>query len=155
MAKRGMTAAKMTANWVAGMDAAGAAGGAYEQGINATQINPMAAAAANPAKWAAAVAASQPRWVARLTSPTMTIGYWKAQAIAKGVTNGSLTAGANLAGGANGRYTGFANSFYQYELAGLANLGQKGSYAQNKARLSAYLDYLHAYKTGNQLPAGA
>jgi len=148
-----MTAAKMTTAWAAGMQAAGAPGGAYEAGINATQVNPMALAAQSADKWAAAVAAAKPRWVARLNN--VSIASWKQAAIGKAVTNGSLAAGAELAAAQGGRYSTFAANFYQYEIAGLANLGPKGSYAQNKARLSAYLDYLHAYKTANMLPVGS
>jgi hypothetical protein len=127
--------AQWTQNW---QNSAGEAATNYSAGVNSTTKDWAALTVAQQATMQANWNASLPTWASHVQA-VGTAG-WKAKTVAK-VANYStgFAAGANDYNTAAGKIFNALNNI-------VPSLPPRGSYAQNKSRLIAEIDALHALK---------
>jgi len=132
--------AQMDANAVAQRWASrlGASTQRITDGINAVTVAPGQAAAQQAAAYAQNVAAAVPKWRARVGA--VTLADWQHATITKGVQR--IGAGATAA---EPKMANFFGRLLPYINSGKAGLPARGNYDQNKARMNAWVDYMHKF----------
>lgn len=122
---------------------AGGAQGAYEQGIQGTEIDVVGRAIAQQSVLLANFtrAVSSGLWARRLTEAGGTAG-WKSKTIAK-----ASNYGTGIAAGKD-RFSSAMSALLPYIYAGRGQVSAmpKGTVAAAKARASFWIDYMAAYK---------
>lgn len=109
------------------------------QGVAAVKVSPGQLAAAQADVWAAQVAASKPKWAARVGR--LTLGDWQNAMATKGVDRIATGAGAAV-----GKMDAFLAKFLPFVDNAKASLPKRGSYEQNKTRMTQMVDKLHGFK---------
>lgn len=117
----------------------GASGDRIRQGVAAVRVAPGQAAAAQKAVWLQNLQASADRWAARVGRVSLT--DWQNAMTSKGIDR--IGAGATAA---QPKFVAFMGKFLPYIDNAKASLPKRGSYEQNKARMTAMIDKLHAFK---------
>lgn len=136
----------LTADQIA-QDWANKLGGAQtkmQAGAQAVPIAPGQAAAQQKAVWAQNVAASQDKWARNVAAVTKEM--WVADYVTKGLPRVATGATAAIP-----KFTAFMNKLLPVIATGRSQLPARGSYAQNKARANAWMDYMHS-KAGQLRP---
>jgi hypothetical protein len=126
----------VAAHWASQL---GNAGARITQGVNAVKVAPGQAAAAQSAVWLQNLQASQQKWASRVAR--VSLGDWQAAMTNKGI--GRIGSGATAA---VPKFQSFLDKFLPYVDGAKASLPKRGSYEQNKARMTAMVDKLHAFK---------
>ena len=136
----------LTADQIA-QDWANKLGGAQtkmEAGARAVAMAPGAAAAQQKAVWAQNVAASIDKWARNVAAVTK--DSWVSDYVTKGLPRVGTGATAAIP-----KMTQFFNKLLPVIASGRQSLPARGSYAQNKARANAWMDYMHS-KAGQLKP---
>jgi len=119
--------------WVNGMSSAGTK---YSAGINAVKVSPGQLAAAKSQFWASQVAQSQAKFAANVAK--VSLADWQNAANTKGAPR--LASGAAAA---QPKFATFMSNFLP-KLANVVNgLPAGGTFEQNVARATAYMNTLH------------
>lgn len=109
----------------------------YVNGVNAVKVAPNSLAGAAADLWAANVAAAKSKYIA--ANAKVTLQMWQSAATSKGA--GRLADGATAA---QAKFQAFMQNYLPKVYSIVAGLPQRGNYSQNKTRLIAFLDQLHA-----------
>lgn len=136
----------LTADQIA-QDWANKLGGAQQKmqaGAMAVTIAPGQAAAQQKAVWAQNVAASVDKWAKN--TQAVTKEQWVNDYVTKGLPRVATGATAAIP-----KFTSFMQKLLPVIATGRASLPARGSYAQNKARANAWMDYMHS-KAGQLRP---
>lgn len=130
-----------TAKWTARLQASTAE---MTQGVARVSQAPGAQAAAKYDKWLAGIQASAEKW--RRNVAAVTLESWKSS-----MTNIGIPRAAEGAVKKANKYEAFATDFYPFLAGAMAkvNAMDDSSYAARKAKASAMMDALHAYKRGS------
>jgi len=115
------------------------AGTRITQGVQATRVAPGQAAAAQKAVWLQNLQASSDRWAARVAR--VSLADWQAAMVNKGIPR--IGSGATAA---QPKMAAFLGKFLPYVDNAKPSLPKRGTYEQNKARMTAMIDKLHGFK---------
>jgi len=121
------------ASWVAGMSGATTK---YTAGINSVKVAPGQLAAAKSSFWASQVAQAQQKFAANVAK--VSLGTWQEAAINKGAPR--LASGASAA---QSKFTAFMTNFLPQLSSVVSSLPAGGTFEQNVARATAYMQALH------------
>lgn len=130
--------ASVAKKWADGLGRA-ATDGTIEAGIRAVQVAPGQAAARQKDVWAVNVAQAKDRWAANVAA--VSNAEWQDAAINKG-----LSRVADGASKAENKMASFMGKLLPQVDTIKRNLRPRGSFADNKARMNAMVDGLHALK---------
>jgi len=115
-----------------------ASGDKMKRGIAAVQTAPGAAAARQADVWASNTAAAKSKFARNVAA--VGLGDWQAAASGKGVDRAASGASAAVP-----KMAAFLTSFLPFVQSAKASLPARGSYEQNKARMTQMVDKLHGY----------
>lgn len=132
MAKDPATVAQ---RWAANL---GAAGQKVTDGVNAVTTAPGAQAAAQATVWAQNTQAAVQKFQRNVAA--VPLNTWQQATIQKGIPR--LASGAQAA---EAKFQVFMGKLLPYVNSGRANLPKRGAYAQNVARMTAWVDYMHKF----------
>lgn len=107
-------------------------------GANALTVSPGALAARQVNVWAANVAAAKPKYQRNVAA--VTLDEWRSAYLNKGIPR--MAQGAT---DAQPKMEAFMTSLLNYQQSALSSLPPRGTYEQNKARLTAWIDKMHAF----------
>ncbi|MGH7238949.1 MAG: hypothetical protein ACREHG_02665 [Candidatus Saccharimonadales bacterium] len=136
-----LTPAQISAKWSQNLASAADTATA---GVNALTVSPGALAARQSGVWAANVASAKAKYQRNVGA--VTLDEWRSAYLTKGIPR--MSAGATAA---QPKMEAFMGSLLTYQKTALASLPPRGTYEQNKARATAWIDKMHAfqYKGGN------
>lgn len=146
--KRNLTAAGVSAKWAAGLATAAAPGGAVEAGIKGVTTSPGQSAANASAAWVQGVQNAVTKWKTRVAA--VDLATWQNTTIAKGVTQGRIASGAQVAGAAGGKFQVFMGDLLTYEQNLINQLNQsnpRGSTAANITRATVWMQGMTNFKS--------
>ena len=115
-----------------------------EAGARSVTMAPGQAAAQQKAVWAQNVAASQDKWAKNVAAVTKEA--WVNDYVTKGLPRVATGATAAIP-----KFTSFMSKILPVIATGRQSLPARGSYAQNKQRANAWMDYMHS-KAGQLKP---
>lgn len=121
--------------WAAGL---AGAGDKIRSGVEAVTVSPGQAAARQKNVYLANVQASADKW-ARNTG-AVTLADWKQSMTEKGISR--IGAGATAS---QPKFANFMGKLLPYVASGRQSLPARGTFEQNKARASAWIDYMHKF----------
>lgn len=130
------TADQVAANWAARL---AASTDKMQTGAQAVTVAPGMAAARQKAVWAQNVAASVNLWATNVAA--VPLSTWQGDYINKGLPR--VGTGAQ---NAVPKMTQFFSKLLPAIATGKSRLPARGTYDQNKARASAWMDYMHSLK---------
>lgn len=110
----------------------------YIDGVNSVTVAPGAAAARQAGVWAQNTQAAQAKYARNVAG--VTLQSWQGAAASKGADR--LASGAAAA---QPKMVMFMTKLLPYVASGRASLAPRGSYDQNKARMAAWVDYMHKF----------
>jgi len=131
----GMTADQIAANWAQRL---GAAGDKMKAGVNAVNVAPGQLAARQKSVYVQNVQAAADKWATNTAAVSLT--DWQNAMINKGISR--VATGAT---NAQSKMTTFFNALLPYQQSKLSTLPARGTYEQNKARATAWMDAMHAF----------
>lgn len=114
-------------------------GDRIRQGVSAVRVAPGQAAAAQKAVWLSQLQASADRWASHVGR--VSLADWQNAMTSKGVDRIATGAGAAV-----GKVDTFLAKFLPFVDAAKASLPKRGTYEQNKTRMTQMIDKLHGYK---------
>jgi hypothetical protein len=117
----------------------GAAGQKVTDGVMAVTTAPGAAAAAQVGVWAANTQAAQAKFARNVAA--IPLSSWQQSVVNKGIPR--LASGAQAA---EPKFQQFMTKLLPYVASGRTSLPKRGSYQQNVARLTAWVDYMHKFQ---------
>lgn len=129
------SATDIAARWATGM-----AGSTekWKAGVNAVTTSPGALAARQADAWSTNTLAAKDKWRQRVGN--LDLNDWKNAMLGKGQNR--IAEGAQQA---QGRFADFLTQFLPHVDRVRANLPARGTYAQNKARMNAFVDGVHEF----------
>jgi hypothetical protein len=128
------SADQVAANWAARL---AASTDKMQSGAQAVTVAPGVSAARQKAVWATNVAASQQKWATNVAA--VPLATWQADYVNKGLPR--VGTGAQ---NAVPKMTSFFSKLLPAIATGKSRLPARGTYDQNKARASAWMDYMHS-----------
>lgn len=126
----------MASRWATGMSGATAR---YTEGVQSVRVAPGQLAAAQAGVWVQNVTAAQQRFASRVAS--VSLASWQQSAINKGAPR--LASGAAAS---QDKFQQFANSFLPALSNIVSSLPPRGTFDQNVARLTQYIQSVHQLK---------
>lgn len=135
-----MTPDQIAAQWASRL---GASGDKMKAGIQATQVAPGQAAARQKAVWQQNTVNAADKWAANVSK--VSLQDWQNAMITKGLSR--VATGATAA---QSKMTDFFSKLIPYQQQQKNNLPARGTYEQNKARASAWMDAMHNFNYKGQ-----
>lgn len=126
---------QIAANWASRL---AASGDKIKAGVQAVTVAPGQSAARQKAVWQQNTVNAADKWAKNVAA--VPLSTWQDQMVNKGVSRVGTGATA-----AQSKMTDFFQKLIPYQNTGKSQLPARGTYEQNKARATAWMDYMHNF----------